>query len=162
MNIFGIGITELLIILLIMLVVAGPRRMIRWAYVAGVYSAKLRRMWLQTVDVLQREVDDAGLDVKIPREMPTRQNITRTVAELARPYTKDLEEAAQEVNQPLKSALQETQAAAQQVQSETRAATSLPALTAPEESEHESQQAPASQNGFGAWSDAQHPGKQGK
>jgi len=119
MNIFGIGITELLLILLIALVVAGPKRMIRWAYVAGVYSAKLRTMWLQAVDVMQREVDDAGLDVKLPREMPTRQNITRTVTDLARPYTKDLEDVAKEVQKPLQSAIDETKAAARQVKRET-------------------------------------------
>ena len=35
MDILGIGGGELVLIVLVMLVVAGPKRMIQWAYIAG-------------------------------------------------------------------------------------------------------------------------------
>ena len=79
MNIFGVGGMELIFILIIMLVVAGPKRMIRWAYILGQYTSKLRRMWEETVDVLQKEMDEAGMDVKLPRDVPTRGSLSRTV-----------------------------------------------------------------------------------
>jgi Sec-independent protein secretion pathway components len=80
MNILGIGGPELILILLIMLIVAGPKRMIAWAYTLGKYIARFRRMWEETVDVLQKEFDEAGVDIKVPRELPTRANLTDRLA----------------------------------------------------------------------------------
>ena len=44
MNILGVGGPELLIILVLMYVIFGPKRMIQYARVLGQYVAKFRRM----------------------------------------------------------------------------------------------------------------------
>jgi sec-independent protein translocase protein TatA len=102
MNIFGVGGMELIFILIIMLVVAGPKRMIKWAYILGQYTSKLRRMWEETVDVLQKEMDDAGVDVKIPRDLPTQGNLRRmassAVNNAVSPVTKPIQETINEVD----------------------------------------------------------------
>ena len=63
MEIFGVGGAELAAILIIMLIVAGPKRMIQWAYVLGQYMAKARAMWAETMTYVQKELNDAGMDV---------------------------------------------------------------------------------------------------
>ena len=75
MEIFGVGGAELVAILIIMLVVAGPKRMIQWAYVLGQYTAKARATWADVMAGVQKEIDDAGLDVKLPKTMPTRASL---------------------------------------------------------------------------------------
>src|SRR5688500_12136842 len=105
MNIFGVGTTEMVSIVLIMLIVAGPKRMVRWAYYIGQYVGKFRKMWSDVVDVVQKEIDEAGVDVKIPKEIPTRQNIGKYMSEITKPYTKELEQAAKDVKNPVKESL---------------------------------------------------------
>lgn len=97
MNIFGIGGAELILILLIMLIVAGPKRMIRWAYVLGVYVGKLRVVWAQMVDVMQNEVNQAGLDIQIPKEPPTRANLNRMASNAFKPISQPIDDAVQGV-----------------------------------------------------------------
>lgn len=97
MNIFGIGGAELVLIIIIMLVVAGPQRMIRWMYVLGRYVAVLQRMWSETAATLQKEFDDAGVDIKVPEKMPTRGDLTRTFTSAMAPVTKPLEEVGKEI-----------------------------------------------------------------
>lgn len=103
MNIFGIGGPELIAILIIMLVFAGPKRMIHWSYIMGQYLAKFRVMWSQTVDVIQKEFDDAGVDIKIPKEPPTRHNFQKSLSNSFKPLTQPLEEALDEVKQDVDS-----------------------------------------------------------
>ena len=74
MNILGVGAAELVAVLLIMLVFAGPKRMIHWSYVLGQHVAKFRKIWSETVDLVQKEFDDAGVDIKLPKEPPTRKS----------------------------------------------------------------------------------------
>ena len=62
MNILGIGVAELAIIFIILMVVAGPKRMITWAYIAGRELARLRAMWSETMEVIQEELKEAGLE----------------------------------------------------------------------------------------------------
>lgn len=102
MNFFGIGGTELVLIVLIMLIVAGPKRMIQWAYVLGVWVGKARTMWQQAVDVLQKEMDEAGVNVQLPKEPPTRQSITRMVNDAVKPYTRELEATYRQTQQVTK------------------------------------------------------------
>jgi Sec-independent protein translocase protein TatA len=103
MNILGVGGWELLAILLIMLLVAGPKRMIHWAYILGQYVSKFRTMWAETVDVIQKEFDDAGVDIKIPKEPPTRgslnQHAGKALETFARPVKEVMDEATGEVKQ---------------------------------------------------------------
>lgn len=98
MNIFGIGEMELAIILILMLIVAGPKRMIQWAYVLGTYVTKLRGMWTETVGYLQKELDDAGVNVQIPKDVPTRGTLNQTIMQAVKPLTQSLEEPLNEVN----------------------------------------------------------------
>ncbi|MBK8029590.1 MAG: hypothetical protein IPK17_08760 [Chloroflexi bacterium] len=70
MDILGVGGWELLAILLIMVVVAGPKRMIAWSYQLGRYVGVIRKMWVETAKQLQKEFDAAGVDVKVPQELP--------------------------------------------------------------------------------------------
>lgn len=99
MNIFGVGEMELVIILILMLVVAGPKRMVKWAYVLGQYTAKLRGMWTETVGYLQKEFDEAGLDVQLPKTPPTKATLNQTIVQAMKPLTKSLEDPLKE---PLK------------------------------------------------------------
>ncbi|GAB4437746.1 MAG: hypothetical protein Kow00120_05150 [Anaerolineae bacterium] len=62
MNILGIGAAELVIIFLILLVVAGPKRMVAWAYIAGRELSKLRAMWSETMEMIQSELEEAGVE----------------------------------------------------------------------------------------------------
>ncbi len=103
MNILGIGGWELLAILLIMLLVAGPKRMIHWAYILGQYVAKFRAMWSETVDVIQKEFDDAGVGIQIPKDIPTRGNLNQQIGKamesVTRPVKETMDKATTEVNQ---------------------------------------------------------------
>jgi len=175
MNIFGIGGTELILILLIMMVVAGPKRMVHWAYYIGKYVAKFRQMWEQVVDVVQAEIDEAGLDVKIPKELPTRQNINKYVTELAKPYTKELEKSLEEVKKPLQETLNEADKVVKKATDDVKKVTdtanksikSVPVYGAwgqsktPDDKPATKPDNPAADNGnYGAWSNPQHPGSQ--
>lgn len=101
MNILGLGGAELVVVFIIMLVVAGPKRMIHWSYIMGKYIAKLRQMWAEAAAIIQKEFDEAGLDVQVPREIPTRQTLNREAQKFLSPVTN-----------PLQQALDETKAAA--------------------------------------------------
>jgi Sec-independent protein translocase protein TatA len=97
MELFGVGGLELVAILVIMLVVAGPKRMIQWSYTLGKYMAVLRRMWAETAASLQKELDSAGVDVQVPKDIPTRQTLKTEIARMATPLTKPFQEGMDSV-----------------------------------------------------------------
>jgi Sec-independent protein translocase protein TatA len=101
MNIFGVGGMELAVILVIMLVVAGPKRMIQWAYVLGQYTTKLRAMWTETVGYLQKEFDDAGVGIKLPTEPPTRGTLNQTIIQAMKPLTEQIQEPLNTLKEPI-------------------------------------------------------------
>ncbi len=68
MNILGIGPAELIVILVIMFVVAGPKRMVAWAYILGQYVAKFRAYFDETMRAVRKEFEDAQID--LPKTMP--------------------------------------------------------------------------------------------
>ena len=108
MDILGIGGWEFIAILIIMLIVAGPKRMIQWSYTLGKYVATLRKMWSETAAMLQKEFDDAGVDVKVPTQPPTRGSIKRDVAKALTGVTKPIQDTIDEVKQevePIKEAV---------------------------------------------------------
>lgn len=119
MNIFGVGGMELALILIIMLIVAGPKRMIRWAYIVGTYTAKFRRMWEETVDYIQKEVDEAGLDIQVPREVPTKATLNREIGKIMAPVTKPVEEALGEVGEVKRSAVNTARVVAEKTEAAT-------------------------------------------
>lgn len=148
MNILGIGGPELIIILVLMLVVAGPKRMIQWAYIMGTYVAKFRRMWAETVDVLQQEFDEAGVGVQLPKDLPTRGNIRSQAAKMMSTVTDPVKETMGQLDAEVKQIGTATSAAAQAAKPPARTTNGhTAARTAPA-------RRPASQagDGFGSWS----------
>lgn len=119
MNILGVGGWELLAILVIMLLFAGPKRMLHWAYILGQYIAKFRVMWAETVDVIQREFDDAGVGIQIPKDPPTRSSMNQQAGKLlenvTRPVRETMDQATSEVNQIRNATASTTQAASSMV-----------------------------------------------
>ena len=101
MNVLGVGGTELLIVLLIMLVIAGPKRMIHWSYVLGQHLAKFRRMWSETVDIVQKEFDEAGVGIQLPKDVPTRGSLNKQAGKLLGGVTAPVQETLDEVNAEL-------------------------------------------------------------
>lgn len=101
MNFFGVGGAEIIAILVIMLVFAGPKRMIHWSYVLGTYVSKFRKMWSQTVDLVQKEFDDAGVDITLPKEPPTRQNLNRAITDAVKPVTNPVQQSIDEVKKDM-------------------------------------------------------------
>jgi sec-independent protein translocase protein TatB len=151
MNIFGIGGAELILILVIMLVVAGPKRMIRWAYVLGKYIAMLQKMWGEAASMLQKEFDAAGVDVEVPKNIPTKADLQRTVVKAIKPVSQPFDDIKQEINKDL-SSVRDT---AKQANTALRTpAATTPAVRVPAVSNGTpSVPPPASDNsGFGTWS----------
>ncbi|MBL8145865.1 MAG: twin-arginine translocase TatA/TatE family subunit [Anaerolineae bacterium] len=101
MEILGIGGWEIVLIFILLLIVAGPKRMIAWSYTLGRYLAVFRNMWAETAAALQKELRQAGVDVEIPSEPPTRGSIntliTNTVTKLAAPVTDPLKETQKQL-----------------------------------------------------------------
>lgn len=120
MNIFGVGGAELIVIIVIMLIVAGPQRMLKWAYVLGQWMGKLRQMWKEVMVIIQAEIDQAGIDVKLPEEMPTRQNITKYAQEAMKPYADKMREAEAE----LRKEVADVEKDVRSLESETKAVAS--------------------------------------
>lgn len=168
MNIFGVGGAELVLIIVIMLVVAGPKRMVRWAYVAGEYIGRLRHMWSEVVDVVQREIDDAGLDVKLPSDPPTRQNLDEWVRSAAKPFTDELESTAKEIEATTKeatSAVKKVQITAREAVAPSTAMSrsgggtnpksgAKPEEKAPDAQKTQTQSLPDQETSFGTWGGA--------
>ena len=92
MNILGVGPGELAVVFIIMLVVAGPKRMVQWAYLAGRYIAQLRATFQETLNAVQKELAESGLD--IPKDLP---NLSRGRIDI-------LSEAAKIINPPIQAA----------------------------------------------------------
>lgn len=109
MELFGIGGTELVAIFIIMLVVAGPKRMIQWAYVLGQYTAKARSMWADVMSNVQREMDEAGMDIKLPKTMPTRST-----------FNKPMTNVWANITAPVKDAMNDVRTEVTQTQTELR------------------------------------------
>lgn len=75
MEIFGVGFPEVIVIFILLLTVAGPKRMIRWAYVLGQYTARARQMFGEAMEAFKREMEAAGID-EIRKDLDLRQEVT--------------------------------------------------------------------------------------
>lgn len=118
MEVFGVGGMELVAILIIMLVVAGPKRMIQWAYVLGQYAARFRAMWSEVMVGVQKELDAAGMDVRLPKTMPTKADLNRQILNRMNPATNvwasitaPVQDVMNDVNAELHEAVQEEKVA---------------------------------------------------
>lgn len=118
MEIFGIGGAELVAIFIIMLVVAGPKRMIQWAYILGQYTAKARSMWGEVMAGVQREFDAAGMDVQLPKTLPTSKTLLNPASNVWAGITRPVQDVMNEVgaeirtSPPIAPALQQAQSGA--------------------------------------------------
>jgi len=105
MEIFGVGSGEVVAILVIMLVVAGPKRMVQWAYVLGQYVSKARAMWDEVMAGVQKEINEASLDVQLPKTMPTRadlNNLTKPMNNVWAGITAPVQEVMNDVGSEIK------------------------------------------------------------
>ena len=134
MNFLGVGAWELVAILLIMLVFAGPKRMIHWSYVLGQHVAKFRKIWSETVDIVQKEFDDAGVGIQLPKEPPSRANLNKSITAAAAPLTKPVQDSLNEVKKDIDSVQEVSDALNQKTPKKTPAVkkppVKLPAIAA--------------------------------
>lgn len=117
MNILGIGAPELILILMIAIIVAGPKRMLHWVFIAGQYVGKLRAMWADVAKVIQSEVDQAGLDVQVPTDLPTKASVGRMIQQAAKPLADPLNKTVREVDQDLRRTQTEIKSTATEIKS---------------------------------------------
>jgi Sec-independent protein translocase protein TatA len=169
MNFFGVGALEILIIFVIMLVVAGPKRMVQWAYYIGQYMSKLRGMWGELMESVQKELDEAGVDIKVPKDIPTRSDINRLANEAMKPLQAPMEKAVNEY----RSELKDVEGAVKSVRDDTNntikpsewltgptESGSKPADDANQKTDNGSGTTKGDQSSFGTWSDAGKTTKQ--
>lgn len=97
MEIFGVGTVELLAIFIIMVIFLGPKRMIQGAYHMGRYIARFRQMWAETMDYVEAELKQAGVEVELPRDVPTRGTVNKQVMETAQRLTAPMVAPVKEV-----------------------------------------------------------------
>ncbi|MDX1994640.1 MAG: hypothetical protein SF029_19815 [bacterium] len=145
MNILGIGPIEFALIFMIALIIAGPKRMLGWAYIMGKYTARLRAMWAEAMAGIQKEINAAGVDLELPKDLPTRGEINRLAGKVLQP-----------VSDPLKQAVDQMKTEQRTIR-EATTLKPLPRPTAPSISANGQKAATTSpndptQSGFGTWS----------
>lgn len=106
MNFLGVGPAELVIILILLLVVAGPKRMVQWAYVAGQYVAQLRAMWQEASRMVQQELEQAGIEPEVIDTLKELSNNPRQLQRRANPLNSVVDAVRKEVVQPVEDTLQ--------------------------------------------------------
>lgn len=143
MNILGVGGWELAVIFIVALVFAGPKRMIQWAYIVGQYLGKMRIVWRNMMQTVQKEFDDAGVDIQVPKDIPTRNDIGRLTRDALEPFTAPMKQAMNEVEK-------ETQVV-QELATELKTDTSANGLHQTTMSDT-ADATDTSQNSFGTWS----------
>ncbi|MBC8171353.1 MAG: hypothetical protein H7X77_06760 [Anaerolineae bacterium] len=155
MNIFGIGEIELVIVILIALVVAGPKRLIQWAYVAGKWVARGRKMWSEAMGLIQQELNESGMDVNLPKQMPTRASIRRGVESTLKPLSdpvkgamNDLKSVGTEIQNTANQAQQQVNGARTDLQRPPKARAAIPA-NGTKSTDNEPDKP---DTGFGTWS----------
>ena len=83
-NILGIGLPQIAIVLVLSLVLFGPKQMMAYAYQAGRFLAKARAMWEEAARNMQAEIQNSGLDLKEFQELGQglRQDMNKAVGEV--------------------------------------------------------------------------------
>jgi len=110
MNILGVGPAELVIVFLLMLMIAGPKRMIAWAYVAGQYVAKLRKMWQEASKVIRKELEQAGVEPEVMdtfEQWANPRTRSQTTRNLLDPVVKEMQKPLDEVMKPVNDTMNE-------------------------------------------------------
>jgi Sec-independent protein translocase protein TatA len=99
MNILGLGMWELVLILVIAMVVAGPKRLLHWSYIVGRFLGQVRVMWGNAMDSVQKEIDDAGVDFQLPRDPTDRRQVQRFTQDALKPFREPMEQAMREAQE---------------------------------------------------------------
>jgi sec-independent protein translocase protein TatB len=93
-GIFGVGLAEIVLVLIVLFVVGGPEHTARWAREVGRWIGKVRRAWDELVAEIESDLDDDGKDLlDAARELnrgvhevrtmsPTRQLVATTLREV--------------------------------------------------------------------------------
>ncbi|MBN1200901.1 MAG: hypothetical protein JXJ20_03495 [Anaerolineae bacterium] len=76
-GIFGVGLAEMLIVLLILFVVGGPENTAKWAREAGRWARKARRAWSQMMAEIESELGPEGKEL-----LDTTRELNRSAYEL--------------------------------------------------------------------------------
>ena len=97
MNILGVGGWEIAVIFIIALIFAGPKRMMQWAFIAGKYMGQLRVMWRNMMKTIQKEFDESGVDIQLPKDIPTRKDVSRLAGQALAPFSEPMKQAMDEV-----------------------------------------------------------------
>ncbi len=113
-GIFGIGGWEMILVMVIAIIVAGPKRIAQWAYVLGQWTSKLQTMWAEVAVSLQKELDESGVDIKVPKSPPTRADLQRSLQD----YGKQVMDAAGNPEKELKNIQRDLQSVSRGVKSE--------------------------------------------
>lgn len=64
MEIFGIGTAEFLLVALLILIIAGPRRSAVWAREAGRYVRQFRVAWQKMMDEMTKDLGEDGQQIR--------------------------------------------------------------------------------------------------
>lgn len=127
--------------------------MLQWAYYAGRMMGQLRVMWRDVMKTVQAELDEAGVDIQLPKDL-NRQEIARSASQIVKPFTEQVEKAAKEYQSEVKKIEDEYKREVRQLDTQIEAATQTPqasesnANTEPDSS----QSTTLRNNGFGTWS----------
>ncbi len=152
MNLLGMGTAELLVIVVIMLIVAGPKRMIQWAYIVGRYVGQLRVMWRDVMKSVQQEFDASGVDIQLPKELPTRNEVYRLAKDAMKPIAEPMQNAMKEVEaeaKQLESGYKELDQTVKKDLNQSNGRITQPVLSKPMKAE---QSEDDTKPGFGTWS----------
>ncbi|HRE48210.1 MAG TPA: twin-arginine translocase TatA/TatE family subunit [Aggregatilineales bacterium] len=111
MNIFGIGAAELILILVIMFIFAGPKRMVAWAYQLGHYVAKFRQMMDETWGAIRKEFEAAEIDLPQTPPLLGSKGRFNVLAEANKVIDKELGKEARTISGELNDVAQTTRSA---------------------------------------------------
>ena len=161
MSFFGVGGWELMLILLIALIVAGPKRMLEWAYYAGRALGKLRVMWSQVMEAIQQELDESGVDVKLPKTLDRRE-INRSATDFMRPFSEEVRRAEEAYREEMKKADDAYQQEVKSLDASIRSSgdENVSNDRTPQQAASnggDDSEKPDSQHSFGTWSGSSHP-----
>ncbi len=102
-GILGVGISEIIIVLVILFVVGGPENTVKWARELGRWVRKARLMWADVVKELESDLGDDGKELlDAARELGQGVQDIRTMQparKMLTEATRAVEEIAAEIDQ---------------------------------------------------------------
>jgi Sec-independent protein translocase protein TatA len=103
MDILGVGIPEVILIFLIMLIFAGPKRMAQWSFMLGRETAKLRREWAKARQIIRKELEAAGFTEEEIQEL---KNMPEMVKKTTRTALNPVSEISKQAGGEIKKAME--------------------------------------------------------